>query len=92
MCLYDRDVKPHNVMLEVGEGGGEDTPVLMDFGSMGPARVEITSRAQAQALQVGSSHFFSIQLLHYKLCFHQAQHYTHYTPIVYVILTGDHHF
>lgn len=31
----------------------DDVPVLMDFGSMGPARVEIKTRAEARQLQVG---------------------------------------
>jgi len=46
-----RDVKPHNVMLEVGDSL-DDIPVLMDFGSMGPARHQVTTSAQAAILQV----------------------------------------
>ncbi len=42
-----RDLKPHNVLLEE-----DDTPVLMDFGSMGEAKIEINGAAQARALQV----------------------------------------
>lgn len=41
-----RDIKPANVLL--GEG---DVPVLMDFGSVKPARIKITSRTQALLLQ-----------------------------------------
>ncbi|KAI0214890.1 Serine/threonine-protein kinase 16 [Lamellibrachia satsuma] len=41
-----RDIKPANVLLE-----DDDTPVLMDFGSMGPAVVDITNLSQAQTLQ-----------------------------------------
>ena len=40
-------MKPHNVLM-----GEDDTPVLMDFGSMGPARVEIRGQSEALALQV----------------------------------------
>ena len=49
--LFFRDIKPHNVMLDVGDDG-EDIPVLMDFGSMGPARQDIRGTTQAQAMQV----------------------------------------
>ncbi len=49
-----RDVKPHNVMLGDAEDGGGDGggggAVLMDFGSVAPARQMITSRAEARAL------------------------------------------
>ena len=40
-------------MLDVGEQG-EDVPVLMDFGSMGPARQDIKGLGDAQRLQVSS--------------------------------------
>lgn len=48
--LAHRDIKPHNIMLDVGEQG-EDVPVLMDFGSMGPARQDIKGLGDAQRLQ-----------------------------------------
>lgn len=49
MC---RDIKPHNVMLDIdGEGAG-DVPVLLDFGSMGLAKVDVANISQARALQV----------------------------------------
>jgi len=41
-----RDIKPANVLLDDG-----DVPVLMDFGSVKEARVEITSRTQALLMQ-----------------------------------------
>lgn len=44
--LSHRDLKPANVLLT-----DDDVPVLMDFGSMGPARVEIKTRAEARQLQ-----------------------------------------
>ena len=46
ICLY-RDVKPANVLL-----AGDDTPVLMDFGSMAAARVEVKGSTQARQLMV----------------------------------------
>jgi len=48
-----RDIKPANVLL-----ADDDTPVLMDFGSMGPAVVEITNMSQAQTLQVRHMFWF----------------------------------
>jgi len=47
-----RDIKPHNVMLDVGDEGTGDVPVLLDFGSMGEARVDVANISQARALQV----------------------------------------
>jgi len=44
--LAHRDMKPHNVLM-----GMDDQPVLMDFGSMAPARVNITNQREALALQ-----------------------------------------
>ncbi|XP_071491493.1 serine/threonine-protein kinase 16-like [Diadema antillarum] len=41
-----RDMKPGNVMLTE-----DDTPVIMDFGSMGEARIEVKGRSEAVALQ-----------------------------------------
>jgi serine/threonine kinase 16 len=49
--LAHRDIKPHNVMLDVGDTGVDDIPVLMDFGSMGAARIDIKGMAEARALQ-----------------------------------------
>ena len=42
-------MKPHNVMI--GDGGNA---VLMDFGSMGEARVHIETTKQARAMQVSN--------------------------------------
>lgn len=39
-------------MLDVNEDNRQDIPVLMDFGSMGPARMDIKGISEAQALQV----------------------------------------
>jgi hypothetical protein len=40
-------------MLDVDiENSSQDIPILMDFGSMGPARMDIKGIAEAQALQV----------------------------------------
>jgi len=47
-----RDIKPHNVMLDVDAEGTGDMPVLLDFGSMGVARVVVANNSQARALQV----------------------------------------
>lgn len=44
--LAVRDLKPGNVLL-----GPDNTPVLMDFGSVGPARVAVRERREALALQ-----------------------------------------
>eukprot|EP00057_Strongylocentrotus_purpuratus_P034663 XP_796127.3 PREDICTED: serine/threonine-protein kinase 16 isoform X1 [Strongylocentrotus purpuratus] len=44
--LAHRDMKPGNVML-----AEDDTPVIMDFGSMGEARIEVKGRSEACALQ-----------------------------------------
>lgn len=44
--LAHRDIKPANVLL-----GEDDTPVWMDFGSMGKARIEIRKASEARALQ-----------------------------------------
>lgn len=49
--LAHRDIKPHNVMLDTGDEGAGDVPVLLDFGSMGEARVSITNISQARSLQ-----------------------------------------
>ena len=51
MSLY-RDIKPHNVMLDVDDEDAGDIPVLLDFGSMGVARVSISNISEARALQV----------------------------------------
>ena len=40
-------MKPHNVLLDE-----DDTPVLMDFGSMGEAKIEVNGTSEARALQV----------------------------------------
>ncbi|XP_033116022.1 serine/threonine-protein kinase 16-like [Anneissia japonica] len=45
-AIAHRDIKPHNVML-----ADDDSPVLMDFGSMAPARLEVVGRSEAIALQ-----------------------------------------
>ena len=47
LLLFIRDIKPQNVMLS-----DSGTPVLMDFGSMGPAKTEIKNSYQARAMQV----------------------------------------
>ena len=47
IVLIHRDMKPGNVML-----AEDDTPVIMDFGSMGEARIEVKGRSEACALQV----------------------------------------
>lgn len=44
--LAHRDIKPGNVLLS-----DDQTPVLMDFGSVAKARVEVNSRREALALQ-----------------------------------------
>lgn len=47
--LSHRDIKPHNIMFETGDDG--DVPILMDFGSMGPAIQEIKGISDARKLQ-----------------------------------------
>lgn len=49
--LAHRDIKPHNVMLDVDDEGTGDIPVLLDFGSMGVARQNVANISQARALQ-----------------------------------------
>jgi len=39
-------------MLDIDDGGAGDVPVLLDFGSMGVARVDVADISQARALQV----------------------------------------
>jgi len=39
-------MKPANVLLEE-----DDTPILMDFGSMGQAKIEIKGTSEARTLQ-----------------------------------------
>jgi serine/threonine protein kinase len=41
-----RDIKPHNVLLEEGKRSKDDVeliPILMDLGSVAPARVKVRS-------------------------------------------------
>ncbi|CAK8671985.1 serine/threonine-protein kinase 16-like [Clavelina lepadiformis] len=45
-ALAHRDIKPGNVLIT-----NEDVPVLMDLGSVAPARVTIRNAKEAQALQ-----------------------------------------
>ncbi|KAF2354533.1 Protein kinase domain, partial [Trinorchestia longiramus] len=45
-CLAHRDLKTANILLK-----DDFTPVLMDLGSTTPARVEVTSAAEARLLQ-----------------------------------------
>lgn len=52
VSLLFRDIKPHNVMLDVDNESAGDVPVLLDFGSMGVARVNVTNISEARALQV----------------------------------------
>ena len=47
MCSPRRDIKPGNVLLS-----DNGTPIIMDFGSMAPARLEVKGRSQALAVQV----------------------------------------
>lgn len=44
--LAHRDIKPHNILLD-----DDYTPILMDLGSMSPARVKVTNHSEAQHLQ-----------------------------------------
>uniref|UniRef100_A0A131YA88 non-specific serine/threonine protein kinase n=1 Tax=Ixodes ricinus TaxID=34613 RepID=A0A131YA88_IXORI len=46
VALAHRDLKPANVLI-----GDDDTPVWMDFGSMGRARLDIGRTSEAMALQ-----------------------------------------
>nr|XP_002129344.2 serine/threonine-protein kinase 16-like [Ciona intestinalis] len=46
VAVAHRDIKPANVLLS-----NEDTPIIMDLGSVAPAKVEIKSFKDAQALQ-----------------------------------------
>lgn len=46
--MTHRDVKPHNILLDEYD---DDSHVLMDFGSVAPARVEIRSRSDALAAE-----------------------------------------
>lgn len=46
VALAHRDLKPANVLI-----GEDDTPVWMDFGSMGRARLDIGRSSEAMALQ-----------------------------------------
>jgi len=39
-------------MLDIDNDGAGDVPILLDFGSMGVARVDIANVSQARALQV----------------------------------------
>ena len=41
-----RDIKPHNILLDA-----DDTPVIMDLGSVAKARISVTGRRQASMLQ-----------------------------------------
>lgn len=48
--IAHRDVKPHNVMFHTSESF-QEIPILVDFGSMGPARCVITNSSEARRLQ-----------------------------------------
>eukprot|EP00638_Chattonella_subsalsa_P014614 CAMPEP_0117829032 /NCGR_PEP_ID=MMETSP0949-20121206/7623_1 /TAXON_ID=44440 /ORGANISM="Chattonella subsalsa, Strain CCMP2191" /LENGTH=307 /DNA_ID=CAMNT_0005669703 /DNA_START=75 /DNA_END=999 /DNA_ORIENTATION=+ len=47
-----RDLKPDNVMLQA-----DNTPVIMDFGSVAPADVVVTNRTEALQLQDAAAQF-----------------------------------
>ena len=46
ICIY-RDLKPSNIMLVNNSHG-----VILDFGSMTPASISMTTRSEAQRWQV----------------------------------------
>lgn len=46
-----RDIKPANIMIEKQASNGEIRAVLIDLGSCSPARVNITTRAEALEMQ-----------------------------------------
>lgn len=56
LSLLFRDIKPHNVMLDIDDEADGDVPVLLDFGSMGVARADIRNITEARALQVQLCH------------------------------------
>jgi len=57
-------------MLDVDDESSGDVPVLLDFGSMGMARVDVANSSQARALQVQlcllnwSQRLFSVTFYH----------------------------
>jgi len=46
-----RDVKPHNFLLERVQGGAGVQPVLMDLGSVAPAKVSVKNKREALQLE-----------------------------------------